>query len=48
VLKTLEECTDEERGDSLVLTESIRADLKRFFKKRTGTRPLIVPLIMEI
>ena len=48
VLKTLEECTDEERGDSLVLTESIRADLKRFFKKRTGTRPVIVPLIMEI
>jgi ribonuclease J len=48
VLKTLEECTDEERGDSLVLTDSIRADLKRFFKKRTGTRPVIVPLIMEI
>jgi ribonuclease J len=48
VLKTLEECTEEERRDSLLLTESIRADLKRFFKKRTGTRPLIVPLIMEI
>jgi ribonuclease J len=48
VLKTLEDCTDEERKDSLVLTESVRADLKRFFRKRTGTRPVIVPLIMEI
>jgi ribonuclease J len=48
VLKTLEDCTDEERKDSLVLTESIRADLKRFFRKRTGTRPVIVPVIMEI
>jgi len=48
VLKTLEECSDEERGDSLVLTEFVRADLKRFFRKRTGTRPVIVPLIMEI
>jgi ribonuclease J len=48
VLKTLEDSTEEERGDSLALTESIRADLKRFFKKRTGTRPVIVPLIMEI
>ena len=48
IIKTLEECTDEEREDSLVLSESIRSDLKRYFRKRTGTRPMIVPVIFEI
>jgi ribonuclease J len=48
VVKALEECTEEERGDSMVLTETIRAELKRYFRKRTGTRPMIVPVIIEI
>jgi ribonuclease J len=48
VVNTLKESTEEERADSLVLTEMIRADLKRFFRKRTGTRPMIVPLVLEI
>jgi ribonuclease J len=48
VLRAVEECTDEEREDSLVLTEAIRAELKRYFRKRTGTRPMIVPVIFEI
>jgi ribonuclease J len=48
VTKAIEECTDEEREDSLVLTETIRAELKRYFRKRTGTRPMIVPVIFEI
>jgi ribonuclease J len=48
VLKTVEECSDEERTDALVLTEMVRADLKRFFRKRTATRPMIVPVILEI
>jgi ribonuclease J len=48
VVHTLKESTEEERADSLVLTEMIRADLKRFFRKRTGTRPMIVPLVLEI
>ncbi len=48
VLKTVEECSDEERADALVLTEIVRADLKRFFRKRTATRPMIVPVILEI
>jgi ribonuclease J len=46
--KALEECTDEERQDALVLSEICRAELKRFFRKRTGTRPMIVPVIFEI
>jgi ribonuclease J len=48
ILNTIDACTDEEREDSLILTEMIRADLKRFFKKRTGTRPMIIPVIIEV
>lgn len=48
ILNTLEECSGEEREDSLVLSETIRAELKRYFRKRTGTRPMIVPVIFEI
>jgi ribonuclease J len=48
VIKAIEECTDEEREDSPVLTEAIRSALKRYFRKRTGTRPMIVPVIIEI
>jgi ribonuclease J len=48
IIKALEECTDEEREDSLVLTELIRSELKRYFRKRTGTRPMIVPVVIEI
>jgi ribonuclease J len=48
VINAIEECTAEEREDALVLTEAIRAELKRYFRKRTGTRPMIVPVIFEI
>ena len=48
VFRSLEECTDEERADALILAEIVRADLKRFFKKRAGTRPVIIPLVLEI
>jgi len=48
IIHALEECTDEERTDSIVLSELVRTELKRFFRKRTGTRPMIVPVIYEI
>jgi ribonuclease J len=48
LMKALQECTDEEREDSLVLSEIVRANLKRFFRKRTATRPMIVPVILEV
>ena len=48
VIAALEECTSEEREDSQVLTEVVRTELKRYFRKRTGTRPMIVPVIYEI
>jgi ribonuclease J len=48
ILSTVETCSSEERVDSLVLTEMVRTDLKRFFRRRTATRPMIVPVILEI
>ena len=48
VLRTIESCSDEEREDPLVLTETIRSELKRYFRKKTGTRPMIVPVVIEI
>jgi ribonuclease J len=48
IFNTIEACSNEERVDSLVLTEMVRTDLKRFFRKRTATRPMIVPVILEI
>lgn len=48
VIQVLEECTNEEREESVVLAEAVRAELKRYFRKRTGTRPMIVPVIFEI
>jgi ribonuclease J len=45
---TLETASVEERTDPGLIKERIRADLQRFFRKRSGLRPLVVPVIMEI
>ena len=38
----------EERTDQRLIKEKIRVELRRFFRKRSGRRPLIVPVIMEV
>jgi ribonuclease J len=38
----------EERTDQGLIKEKIRIELRRFFRKRSGSRPLIVPVIMEV
>ena len=38
----------EERTDQGLMTEKVRVELRRFFKKRTGRRPLVLPVLMEI
>ncbi len=48
IVKTLEESSDEEKGDYGVIKEKIRQDLKRFISKSTQRRPLIMPVILEI
>ena len=39
----------EERIDQGLMTEKLRVELRRFFKKRSsGRRPLVLPVLMEI
>ena len=38
----------EERTDPGLLSEAIRMEVRRFFRKRTGRRPLVLPIVMEI
>jgi ribonuclease J len=38
----------EERTDQGLVKEKIRVELRRFFRKRSGRRPLVLPVIMEI
>ena len=38
----------EERTDQGLMTEKVRVELRRFFKRRTGRRPLVLPVLMEI
>ena len=38
----------EERGDEGLLKAKIQADLRRFLRKRTQKRPLIIPVIVEL
>jgi len=44
----LEGASVEERTDPGLIKEKIRVDLQRFFRKRSGLRPLVVPVVMEI
>jgi ribonuclease J len=45
---TVATSTLEERGDTHVIHAKIQADLKRFFRKETGRRPMIIPIVIEI
>jgi ribonuclease J len=42
------ECSVDERTDSGLMNERIRVELRRFLKKRTGRRPMVLPVVMEI
>jgi ribonuclease J len=45
---TLDMASAEERTDPGLIKEKIRVDLQRFFRKRSGLRPLVLPVVMEI
>jgi ribonuclease J len=38
----------EERTDQGLIKEKLRLELRRFFRKRSGRRPFVLPVIMEI
>jgi ribonuclease J len=44
----VEQASVEERTDQGLITEKLRGELRRFFRKRTGRRPMVLPVIMEI
>ncbi len=37
-----------ERSDQNLLTERVRIEVQRLFRKHTGHRPLVLPIIREI
>ncbi len=46
--EVLERASLEERTDYGLIKETIRTELRRFFRKRAGRRPLVLPVVMEI
>ena len=45
---TIDSASVEERTDPGLIKEKIRVDLQRFFRKRSGLRPFVLPVVMEI
>jgi ribonuclease J len=48
VANTIDACGVEERTDPGLMKERIRIELRKFLKKRTGRRPMVLPVVMEI
>jgi ribonuclease J len=48
IAECIEASRIEERTDQGLMTEKLRVELRRFLKKRTGRRPLVLPVLMEI
>ena len=48
VAESLANATPEERADEELLRARIRTELKRFLRRRTKRRPLIIPVILEL
>jgi ribonuclease J len=48
VTQAVEAATSAERGDASLLKERVRVELKRFIQKQTGSRPVIVPVVVQV
>jgi ribonuclease J len=48
LIDVLERASVEERTDQGIIKEKLRVELRRFFRKRSGRRPFVLPVIMEI
>ena len=46
--RVLRSTDSEERTDLGVIEERIRIELQRFFRRRSGRRPLVIPVVVEI
>jgi ribonuclease J len=48
IAELIESASVEERTDYGMMRDKISVELRRFFRKRLGQRPLVLPVIMEI
>lgn len=46
--EVVEQASVEERTDQGLIKEKVRVELRRFLRKRSGRRPFVLPVIMEI
>jgi ribonuclease J len=46
--EVVDQASVEERTDQGLIKEKLRVELRRFFRKRSGRRPFVLPVIMEI
>jgi ribonuclease J len=46
--QVVEHASVEERTDQGLIKEALRVELRRFIRKRSGRRPFVLPVIMEI
>jgi ribonuclease J len=46
--EVVDQASIEERTDHGLIKERLRVELRRFFRKRSGRRPFVLPVIMEI
>jgi ribonuclease J len=46
--EVIEQASIEERTDQGLIKEKVRVELRRLFRKRSGRRPFVLPVIMEI
>ncbi|HYP52282.1 MAG TPA: hypothetical protein VEQ42_02015, partial [Pyrinomonadaceae bacterium] len=48
VTAAVEAASSAERRDTSLLKERVRLELKRYIQKQTGSRPVIVPVVVQI
>jgi ribonuclease J len=48
VTAAVETASKAERRDASLLKERVRAELKRYIQKQTGSRPVIVPVVVQV
>ena len=46
--EVVDQASIQERTDQGLIKEKLRVELRRFFRKRSGRRPFVLPVIMEI
>ena len=46
--EVVEQTSVEERTDQGLIKEKLRVELRRFIRKRSGRRPFVLPVIMEV